>query len=119
MKEYKLKGKKGIDDLQGLYAFVSNSQGDTSGTNALDVYLMSDGWLSFVFNCKLTQEAINKEVKRRFEANTKYISYLASEGKYGEEYEISIKLEENPLFDSPNINKPLESYSSKIFDVSE
>lgn len=119
MTEYKIKGRKGIDDLQSIYAFVGNSQGDGSGTNALDVYLISDGWLSFVFNCDLDQKSINKEVERRIEANAKYISELVRNDKYGEEYETSLQIEENPLFDSPISEKSLNSYSFKIFDVSE
>jgi len=69
MNKYNFKRKLGIDDLFCEFAFVGNSQGDTSGTNALDVYLISDGWLSFVFNCELNHEEINKESQKRKQAN--------------------------------------------------
>ncbi len=119
MKEYKLKGKYGIDDLEGIYAFIGNSQGDTSCSNSVEDYNNSGGWLSFVFNCELTDEAINKEIERRIDNNTKYISQLAQEGKYGEIYENSVKIQENPIFDESISNNPLGSYSFKILDISE
>jgi hypothetical protein len=119
MTKYKIKGRRGIDDLQGIYAFIGNSQGDTSGTNDIEVYKASGGWMSFVFNCELTQEAINKESERIIEANSKYISQLIKEEKYGEEYESILSIEPNPLFDYINTDKPTISHSFTILDFNK
>ncbi len=119
MKEYKLKGKRGIDDLQGIYAFIGNSQGDTTATNDIDVYKSSQGWLSFVFDCLLTQTEIDGESLKRKRENEEYIRNLKKEGKYGEEYETSISLQENPVFDAPQKNRSLNSYSFHILDLSK
>lgn len=116
MVEYKIKGRKGIDDLQGIYAFVGNSQGDTSGTNDIEIYKASEGWMSFVFNCELTQEAINLESERRIILNSQYIKELIEDYKYGEEYEITATCEYNEVFDKPS---PEDSHSAswEILDL--
>lgn len=119
MMEYKIKGRRGIDDLQGIYAFIGNSQGDTSGTNDIEVYKASRSWMSFVFNCELTQGAINKEIEKRIETNSKYISQLINEGKYGEEYESILTIEPNPLFDACIKDKLTGSYSFTILDFNK
>ena len=119
MKEYKIKGRRGIDDLQGVYAFVGNSQGDTSGTNDIEVYKSSGGWVSFVFNCDLEQNAINSESENRKLGNEEYIRILTETGKYTEEYENTISIEENPLFDYVNTDKPTISHSFTILDLSK
>lgn len=100
MSEFKIKCKKGIDDLESVYAFIGNSQGDESKSNLIADYENSKGWMSFIYNCDLDQEAINKETRRRILWNYDYIRRLYEEGKFGEEYELSIKLEYNPLFDN-------------------
>ena len=119
MTEYKLKSRKGIDDLKGIYAFVGNSQGDNNSTNDLNVYLMSDGWLSFVFDCELTQEAINKESEKRIKENEEYIESLKKEGKYGKEYEITLNVEHNSLLDESIMDNSKSSHSFVILDLNE
>ena len=47
MKEYKVKGQRGITDLRGVHAFISTMQGDTSCTNKLSIvneYHMKSNW---------------------------------------------------------------------------
>lgn len=112
MDKYTLKRKLGINDLLCEFAFVGNSQGDESKSNFIDDYNASQGWMSFIFDCELNQEEINKESQRRKQSNLDYIEKLKTEGKYGEEYEIDINLHPHPSFDTPT-NKggsPLESY---------
>ena len=65
MVKYKLKGRYGIDDLKSLYAFHGNSQGDETRTNSIKLYKSSEEWLSFVFDCKLTEEAIFNEIEKK------------------------------------------------------
>lgn len=100
---YKLKFKHGIDDLQSEYAFRGNSQGDESQSNEISDYKASQGWMSFIFEGIdiNDQEAIYKEYARRKLANQKYIEQLHNEGRFGEEYEISVSFEDNPAFDAP------------------
>lgn len=119
MTEYKIKGRRGIDDLQGIYAFVGNSQGDTSGTNDIEVYKASGGWMSFIFNCELEQNAINAESERRIILNSQYIKELIEDYKYGEEYETIINVEHNSLFDDPQENRPLLSYTTTFLDLTK
>lgn len=119
MTEYKIKGRRGIDDLQSIYAFVGNSQGDTSATNDIEVYKASGGWLSFVFNCELTQEAINLESERRIILNSQYIKELIENYKYGEKYETIIRVEHNSLFDACIKDKSTSSYSFTILDFNK
>jgi hypothetical protein len=122
MKEYKVKQRNGIDNLQSEFAFKGNSQGDTTCTNDVQIYKDSDGWLSYVFGDhidKYDQKAINAEATRRKQENKKIIEDLKRIGKYGEEYEISIKIKPFPLFDSDNSypkNMPIESYKFVFVD---
>jgi hypothetical protein len=98
---YTIKRRKGIDDLQNIYAWAGNSQGDESCTNDTKVGLASEGWMSYHFNNidMYDQEAINKESIRRREANDKYIQELKDKGEYGAYFDISIHVKHNPLFD--------------------
>ena len=73
---YKITGRKGIDDLKSLYAFVGNSQGDSSASNSIEEYQAAKGWMSFVFDCNLTQEAIEEEIQKRKSWNDAYIKEL-------------------------------------------
>lgn len=103
---YKLEMKKGLDDLKPIYAFRGNSQGDKSATNSINTYKNSGGWMSFIFDCPLEQAAIDKQVEKNRLWNDNYIKELQKEGRYLEEYEISIELVHNPLFDDDDFPKP-------------
>ena len=118
MQEYKFKIKKGIDDLKGLYAFVGNSQGDTRCSNLISDYIASEGWMSFVFDCELTDEAIQQEIVKRKSWNEQYIQELKESNEYGQEVEYSMGIEHNPLFDKSLDDKeyPLSSYSFIFLD---
>lgn len=121
MKEYKLKCLKGIDDLKSLYAFVGNSQGDETRTNSIEDYKNSEGWLSYQFNVPLTEQDIFKEIEIRNAWNIEYINKLKKTNEYGEEYFISLLMQDNPDFDivSPMLqnNYPLSSYSFQTIDL--
>lgn len=119
-KKYGFKIRKGIDDLESLYAFHGNSQGDTSCTNDISVYKASGGWMSFTFKCELTEEAINKEIIERKKRNFKYIDELTKSGEYGKEIEQIIEIEGNSVFDTPSnleTKHPTSSYSFLILDM--
>lgn len=112
LKEYKYttKHKKGITDLIPIYAFVGNSQGDTSATNSVEEYKSSNGWLSYAFDKSIDcndQEAINKESLRRQKENEITIKELKDSGEYGKEYEstITILINNRPFFDNPELFK--------------
>jgi len=112
----------GRDDLYSLYAFHGNSQGDTSVSNSIEEYNDSKGWMSFIFKCELTDEAIAKEIIRRKEWNENHINELKANGLYGTSYTVSIHTEHNPTFDTP-INPipseyPLSSYKMIFLDLS-
>lgn len=123
MNKYTFKRKLGIDDLLCEFAFVGNSQGDTSVSNKIEDYIAAKGWMSITQGFEDiadNQEAIYEESKRRCIANIDYIEKLKAEGKYGEEYEINIYLHPHPIFDTPT-NKggpPLESYRMIFLDTS-
>jgi len=124
MKKYKIKCKLGIDDLLCEVAFTSNSQGDTSGSNLISDYINSKGWMSITSGFEEIandQKAIYKESERRYNVNIDYIEKLKAEGRYGEEYEISLKLQENPLFDSNHYPKkqPMTSYRMIFLDTTK
>lgn len=112
LKEYKYttKHKKGITDLLNIYAFLGNSQGDTSATNDVLEYKAAKGWLSFAFGKNIDcndQEAINKESERRQKENEITISKLKESGEYGKEYELTttILMANRPFFDTPELFK--------------
>jgi len=117
--EYTVKCKRGIDDLESIYAFYFNDGGGGSSTNDISVYT-SDGWWSYnsEFRNKgispIDQEAINKYSKEIAIRNEQYIDSLYKKGKYGEEYEIKIDMVYNPLFDKPSDEFVSEIESSKI-----
>lgn len=118
MNTYTIKRKKGIDDLQNIYAWTGNSQGDESFTNDIGEGLASNGWMSYRFKDIdiLDQEAINKESIRRQKANEEYIKKLKEEGHYGEEFDVVFHIQSNPIFDTPHsqLKPPLDS-SKLIF----
>jgi hypothetical protein len=118
MQQYKFKIKKGIDDLKGLYAFVGNSQGDTNCSNSITDYLSSQGWMSFVFDCELTDQAIQEEILKRKAWNEQYIQDLKESNEYGQEVEYSMNIEHNSLFDKASDDKgyPLSSYRFIFLD---
>jgi len=112
LKEYKYttKHRKGITDLINIYAFLGNSQGDTSATNSIEEYKAAKGWLSYAFDESIDcndQEAIDKESLRRQEQNEITIKELKDSGEYGKEYEntITIAMGTRPFFDDPNLFK--------------
>lgn len=113
MTEYKAKFKHGIHDLKSEYAFRGNSQGDESVSNSIEEYKASQGWMSFVFGCKLDQEEIYKEVEKRKQWNKEYIEQLHAGGRFGKEYFITLQLIDTPLFDNPN-QPPISLNSHRI-----
>lgn len=117
---YEIKGRLGIDDLYSLYAFHGNSQGDESVSNNIADFEASKGWMSFGFDCEMTDEAIAKEIQRRKDYNELYIRNLRAQGRYGEEYIQYLELEYNPLFDGKQVfpHGPLESYRMIFIDFS-
>lgn len=121
MNKYTIDGKKGINDLKSIYAFHGNSQGDTSVSNNIEDYKNSKGWMSFHFDCELTEEAIIKESNIRKEWNESYIKELQSNGTYGEVYHLEVSIDNHPLLDDPNkplLFYPLESYKLVFLDLS-
>lgn len=122
MKTYKIKCRRGVDDLLSVYAFIGNSQGDTSASNEIEAYKAAKGWMSYVFtDIDITdQEAIYAEANRRQKANIDYIKRLAKEGRLHEEYEITIDLVHNPLYDDKqDFIASVESYRMIFLDFSK
>lgn len=126
-KSYTLKRKRGIDDLVSEFAFRGNSQGDESTSNNIQDYLNSEGWMSYVFidfpldfkDIDKDQKLIYEEVERRKKLNIAYVEELKIKGEYGKDFEYSIQIKHNPIFDSPKhpiIFKPLESYKMMFID---
>lgn len=104
-RKYKIKGKKGIDDLKQIYAFSFNDGGGGSYSNDIEWYKNSEGWVQFVFDSSinpLDQEAINAESQKRIQWNSDYIKQLIKEDRFGEEYETIIEMAYNPIFDEPD-----------------
>ena len=129
MKKYSIECRKGVDDLKSIYAFHGTSQGNTGGFNTAGASLNSNGWIVFSEDFKnkgidpSDQKAIDKYSKEIAAENDKYITQLHKEGKYGEEYEVSIKLVYNPLYDAPSLFSdeefPLENYSITFLDFNK
>lgn len=124
LKTYTFKGKKGITDLEGLFAFTGSwGQGDHYSSN--DASIEHPSYVSFVFTCPKTQKDINEEIERRKKRNSEYIERLKFNGEYGKEYDINCSFIPHPMFDEsgpfPNINgvKSLMSSSFIIFGGSE
>lgn len=90
----------GIDDLLGEAAYTGSwGQGDHYYSN--NFYISHPDYVSFVFDCEESQEAINEELEFRRAWNKAYIKQLKESGEYGKEGEgISITLVENPLYDN-------------------
>lgn len=118
MNKYVFKQKYGIDDLECECAFVGNSQGDETRTNSIKEYEAADGWLSYTFgpNVPMTPEAIEAEVARRKKKNKEYIERLKSQGRYGEEYEVTIHVTPNSILDQGARETSLESYQMYFID---
>jgi len=116
---YKVKYRKGIDDLKSLYAFHGNSQGDESQTNDIQTFLDSKGWMSFIFDCEMTEGAILQQAMENHLWNNLYIQELKAKGEYGIEDDYSIHVQHNPLFDVPKpliSSFPLESFKLIFLD---
>lgn len=119
-KKYKIKLEQGIDDLQSLYAFRGNSQGDETETNSIEQYKNSNGWLSFVFDCEMTEEAIALEIEKRKKANNKYLKELKRKGKYGKEYTLEVSVMHDPSKDDVSlIKRGLDSFKLIFLDFSK
>ena len=117
---YKITGRKGIDDLKGLYAFVGNSQGDSSASNSIEEYQAAKGWMSFVFTCELTQESIEEEIQKRKSWNDAYIKELKETGEYGKIYYVNIQVELDPIYDTPIKSTPAAgSFRMEFLDLSK
>ena len=117
---YKITGRKGINDLKSLYAFVGNSQGDSSASNSIEEYQAAKGWMSFVFDCELTQEAIEEEIQKRKSWNETYIKELKETGEYGKVYFINVQVELDPIYDAPTKSTPVaESFRMEFLDLSK
>lgn len=123
IKKYNISGGyKGIDDLQNIYAFKGNSQGDESCSNEILDYLASKGWMSFHFDKidKTNQEAIYEESLRRQKANEIYIQKCKTDGTYGQYLgDIQLQMIHNPLFDDSPSFSAQNSYSIVILDLSK
>lgn len=100
MTDYKIKGRHGITDLKSTYPY----HGDW-------------GYFSAYYN--LTEEEYLKDVegyiKRVQKDNEDYISQLHKEGKFGEEFEITLTMQDNPVFDNSNFKNNLPSLKSYKF----
>ena len=117
---YKITGRKGINDLKSLYAFVGNSQGDSSASNSIEEYQAAKGWMIFVFDCELTQEAIEEEIQKRKSWNETYIKELKETGEYGKVYFINVQVELDPIYDAPTkITPAAESFRMEFLDLSK
>lgn len=120
MELYKITGRKGINDLKSLYAFVGNSQGDSSASNSIEEYQAAKGWMSFVFGCELTQEAIEEEIQKRKSWNDAYIKELKETEEYGKVYFINVQVELYPIYDTPTkITPAAESFRVEFLDLSK
>lgn len=120
MEKYEIKFKHGIHDLKSEYAFHGNSQGDESVSNSIATYQASQGWMSFMFDCPMTEEAIAIEVAKNKAWNKEYIQKLKDEGRFGEEYTITMSVQEHPLFDTPkHESPPSESYQMVFIDTAK
>lgn len=123
MNTHTLKLRKGIDDLQNIYAWTGNSQGDESYTNKKEIGLASEGWMTYRFKDidMHDQNAIYEESIRRILTNMNYIRKLIEEGHYGEEFEVSMYIKPNPIFDTPHLQfkPPLDSSKMIFLDDTE
>ncbi len=116
MTTIKVTHRKGIDDLRGLHAFIGSwGQGDHYYSNS--VTEKHPDYVKFVFDCLMTQEAIDAEVERRKIWNENYVKELKESGRYGEEYEVSVSFKPHPMFDTYPKDLP-HSYSFHIIDLS-
>lgn len=125
--EYKAKCKRGINDLQSEYAFHGASQGDDSRSNEIKLYKESGGWMipnsSFKKVIDITdQEAIYKHSEKIRQENIDYVNQLYKENRFGEEYEVSLKLHKLKGFDDTKYeykypDKPLTSH--RFFFISQ
>lgn len=116
---YEITGRKGINDLKSLFAFIGNSQGDDSVSNNIQEYLDARGWMSFIFKCDLNKKAIESEIQNRKLWNENYIKDLKEKGEYGKIYIVNCEVELDHLYDAPIKETPLtESFKMVILNVS-
>lgn len=115
-KSYSFIKRKGIDDLHNIWAWTGNSQGDESCTNDIKEGLASDGWMSFRFNGidPTDQDAIDAESARRIKHNKDYIKDLKANGEYLKEYQLTIHVAPNSIFDG-NVNPEISYRNFSIF----
>lgn len=115
--EYKLKSKKGIDDLKPEYAFQGNSQGDETRTSSIEDYNNSQGWLSFILDCPLTDKDIASRIEENKKHNRQYIDRLKKIGEFGADQMISLNFLDSALDSKKNFNFKSESYKFIIEDM--
>ena len=104
MTEYKIKVKKGINDLKSIFPYY----GDWSDFNSYYGYTEEQ----YLSNKKEYEDRINED-------NKKYILDLIDKKEYGLEVELAIEIQENPAFDKSEIeyNYPLSNYKMVILDI--
>lgn len=120
-------GRRGIDDLNSIYAFHGGSQGDDTRSNDVELYKASNGWLILNRDFKdinyLDQNEVDKRSKEIDKENNLYIKRLKQNKKYGSKLpETNLKLKLVPLYDTPTkkiSDKPLESYRMTMLDFSK
>jgi hypothetical protein len=103
MKEYKgPKRYKGVDDLIPELPYRNMDYG---AEGCLSKYGKGNPYMKYLFTDIVEDDgsAIEKEILRRKEANKEYIESLHAGGTYGTELQqVSLFIEEDPLFDSPS-----------------
>lgn len=119
--DFKLKKRKGIDDLKPLFVFDYWGDGESGyGSNDLTKYLVAkennDGWnhVSFDGSCALTQEAINAEIKQREIWNKAYVEQLKNDGEYGNEHEQNWRVQTMDAFDKPSSGDAMSGFGMII-----
>lgn len=96
LKTYIFKKKRGIDDLEGLNERTAD-------------YWTPEDWAKW-----------NADTANRVRRNERYIDRLKGEGRYGEEYEETLTVQPNKLFDDRQMGKcGVESYRMVMLDFSE
>ena len=118
MIEYKgPKTYKGIDDLLPELPYINTSHG---AEGCLDRYGKGNPYMEYLF-VEIDEDddvAIEKEILRRKEVNRGYITTIQADGTYGTELQqVSLFVEEDPIYDSPvkgTGSGPSESYKYDI-----
>lgn len=115
---YKFPQHYGINDLKILSAYTGSwGQGDHYSSN--DVSLNHPSYVSFQFDCEQTQEAVDAEIEYRKRWNKNYTASLKANGKFGQEYFISLSMIPHPLFDEAEAPKMTMSHSFHLLDLSK